>query len=370
VDASTDTSIWVWYNKPGESQPDEDATYGKQNVWTNNFVGVWYLNETATDEGTTGTHYDSTSNNHDGDQVENENIAGQVGNGQDFDGDDDWIDVGSSIPNLTSATWSAWVKQDTADDYACVIAKWAAGDEGWLFAARSTKIAVETPNDTVYYSTNTMSINTWYHIAATADGSVVRMYKDGSADETTSQSSAINNTGTSTYIGRIPNFAWYYPGIIDEVRLSNAARSAAWINAEYDNQDDPSTFVVEQTAENAETYAGWYDSNWVYRKHIRIDSSRVAGDVEYFPVLINSTDQDWRDTANSGNVAQADGGDILFTSSDGIAKLDHEIESYSPTAGTLIAWVEVPLVSGSSDTAIYMYYGYGSASDQWDASGT
>ena len=36
----------------------------------------------------------------------------------------------------------------------------------------------------------------------------------------------------------------------------------------------------------------WFNSNWLYRKHLRIDSSRVAGDLTNFPVLINTTDLD------------------------------------------------------------------------------
>ena len=31
-------------------------------------------------------------------------------------------------------------------------------------------------------------------------------------------------------------------GIIDEVRISNVARDACWIDANYDNQNDPATF--------------------------------------------------------------------------------------------------------------------------------
>ena len=42
-------------------------------------------------------------------------------------------------------------------------------------------------------------------------------------------------------------------------------------------------------------------------------------------------------TLNGGNVAQADGGDILFIAGDGHTKLDHEIERYDETTGELVA---------------------------------
>ncbi|GAG37112.1 unnamed protein product, partial [marine sediment metagenome] len=109
----------------------------------------------------------------------------------------------------------------------------------------------------------------------------------------------------------------------------------------------------------------WFDSNWPYRKLLRIDSSRVAGDLANFPVLINTTDENLKYNADAhavNHVRQSDGGDIVFTTEVGV-KLDHEIEKYEPSTGELVAWVEVPSVFGSSDTFIYIYYGYASAVD-------
>ncbi|NOZ68902.1 MAG: DUF2341 domain-containing protein [Deferribacteres bacterium] len=114
--------------------------------------------------------------------------------------------------------------------------------------------------------------------------------------------------------------------------------------------------------------AAWYDPGWGYRKKITVQAGRVPGTLSDFPMLINSTDPDWRDTANGGKVGQPDGGDILFTSSDGTTKLPHEIEEYDNAGGRLVAWVKVPSVSDG--TVIYMYYGNPSAADQWDTEDT
>ncbi|MGD8382736.1 MAG: DUF2341 domain-containing protein, partial [Syntrophobacterales bacterium] len=117
----------------------------------------------------------------------------------------------------------------------------------------------------------------------------------------------------------------------------------------------------------------WFNSSWLYRKHLRIDSSRVAGNLTNFPVLINTTDLNWRDNSNSGHVVQTDGGDILFTAGDGVTKLDHEIEKYDPSTGELVAWVEVPSLSASADTGLYIYYGNSSLAEsdnQWNTMGT
>jgi hypothetical protein len=120
----------------------------------------------------------------------------------------------------------------------------------------------------------------------------------------------------------------------------------------------------------AQADPAWYDQNWNYRKKITIDHTKVSNtDQTNFPVLINRTDPDWKDTSNGGNVAQSDGGDILFTNASG-TKLDHEVEDYTPSTGELVAWVEVDLLSASSDTDIYIYYGNAACADQWNTEGT
>lgn len=96
-----------------------------------------------------------------------------------------------------------------------------------------------------------------------------------------------------------------------------------------------------------------------YRKLVTIDSARVMGAVNHqeFPVLVSLTDLDLRTTANGGHVESAQGYDIVFTASDGVSRLDFEIESYDGATGALAAWVKVPLLQVASDTLIYITYG-------------
>jgi hypothetical protein len=101
-----------------------------------------------------------------------------------------------------------------------------------------------------------------------------------------------------------------------------------------------------------------YDFDWNYRKKITINSSEVAGDLTDFPVLINITDPDLV------SKAQTDGDDILFTSSNGEIKFDHQIESYNSGNGQLYAWVKIPFLSSTVDTEIYMYYNNSAAENQ------
>ena len=109
----------------------------------------------------------------------------------------------------------------------------------------------------------------------------------------------------------------------------------------------------------------WYNSSWSYRKKLIATSSSavIPSTQTNFPMLVNlGSDSDL------ASKAQEDGDDILFTSSDGVTKIDHEIESYASSTGALIAWVEVPSLSTS--TEIYMYYGNGSVGNQQNVGGT
>lgn len=101
-----------------------------------------------------------------------------------------------------------------------------------------------------------------------------------------------------------------------------------------------------------------------FGKQIAIPSSSVSGSVDLsnFPLLISITDSDLRTVANSGNVTNANGFDIVFTQSDCSTLLDHQIEKYDPVTGEYVVWVRVPILSASRRTDIHMYYGNSSIS--------
>ncbi|MDD3292453.1 MAG: DUF2341 domain-containing protein, partial [Methanocellales archaeon] len=117
--------------------------------------------------------------------------------------------------------------------------------------------------------------------------------------------------------------------------------------------------------------SNWYNPSWNYRKLITIDHTKVdnvdtpSTTYANFPVLINISSD-----SGLASKAQSDGDDILFTSSDGTTKLNHEIELYNSSTGELVAWVNVTLTKDSSDATndtLYMYYGNSGASSQQNA---
>jgi hypothetical protein len=105
----------------------------------------------------------------------------------------------------------------------------------------------------------------------------------------------------------------------------------------------------------------WLDP-WLHRKRITLTSTAVRGAFRDFPVLISLTDADLARRAQPG------GEDLVFTDSDAVTKLDHEIELWESTSGRVLAWVRVPVLTSSSST-MYLYYGNAAASDQSNKTG-
>lgn len=114
------------------------------------------------------------------------------------------------------------------------------------------------------------------------------------------------------------------------------------------------------------TDPAWYNAAWTNRDLIVIDHTKVSGssNLTNFPMVFSVTEASLRTVANGGSAGQSNGNDILFTGSDGITKLNHEIETYNGATGRLIAWVQIPSLSPAADTVLYIYYGNASAANQ------
>ena len=93
-----------------------------------------------------------------------------------------------------------------------------------------------------------------------------------------------------------------------------------------------------------------------YFSDITISQASGTQNLTDFPVLVDITQSWLRTIGNGGHVTSNNGYDILFTDTDN-ARLDHEIESYDPVTGRLVAWVRVPVLSSSGPSLIRMLFG-------------
>ncbi len=74
-------------------------------------------------------------------------------------------------------------------------------------------------------SSSTLTENAWTHIAGVYDGSEIRIYVDGTLKGTTSSVTGnVSTSANSAAIGAQPGGGEYFPGYIDEMRISDSVR--------------------------------------------------------------------------------------------------------------------------------------------------
>jgi hypothetical protein len=150
-----------------------------------------------------------------------------------------------------------------------------------------------------------------------------------------------------------------------------------FLNSEYDSIklcDNNGTVLENMLTNNTYTYScttgppyfyiicSKYASeliNWSHRKKIKIDHTNIDNDLYNFPMLIELNND-----ADLASYAQDDFDDILFTDDsvnwsldNASVRLSHEIEDYDSTNGNITVWVNVPFISSTIDTTLYMYFG-------------
>ncbi|MEM9325816.1 MAG: DUF2341 domain-containing protein [Bacteroidota bacterium] len=98
--------------------------------------------------------------------------------------------------------------------------------------------------------------------------------------------------------------------------------------------------------------------NYSHRMKMTIPASKVSGvsNLTDFPLLVDITNDSLRTDVNGGNILNGSGFDIQFADESGNL-FSYERETYDATTGYLRAWVRIPVLSASSDTEVYLYYG-------------
>jgi len=138
----------------------------------------------------------------------------------------------SSLSLTGPVTLEAWVKFDTTSAYQTIIAKeehaQMGGGGGYELAILSTgKVRFNIWTDYNTYSSVTsydpVLPGGWRHIAAVADSNGRRIYVDGAEQGNVTVGVLPTAGGSAFTIGRRPNNTYPLDGLVDEVRVSNAA---------------------------------------------------------------------------------------------------------------------------------------------------
>jgi hypothetical protein len=367
IDAGTNADyIYAYY---GCSDANLD---NKVNVWDSNFKLVQHLSETS------GIHYDSSLYGNNGTisgTVIRGNASGKIDGADVFDGSTGYIDNGnSSVLNIPDAiTITGWLKMNTyrLNTYAGIVHKVntveAAGGCGTNYALatswwdpRPDFFITTTGGSTCqhFQGTTYMLNDTWYYVAGTYNASTgqAKIYLNGRQENSITYAGNITISPYYVTIGKGNNF---WNGTVDEIRILNVSRSAAWINASYLSEND--NFISYGTEETSTST----QNNCNYRKTINITNSWNSESLTDFPLLIKLT-------LNKIDYSKTNATDIRFYDDNAITLLPKETELWN-ASGESYVWVKVPRINANSDADyIYVYYGCSNSNidnktDVWDS---
>ena len=351
LDGDQDSLLYMYYGNPttdNQQKPTE--------VWDENFVGVWHMSESGS-----VTRYDSTRNDIDGTPTnfegDEQNTDGKIGSAQDLIDNGDYITLGdSTILQPENLTVSMWIKR--LDSWnGRYFGFFAAKDSGWsqdgfvlemydgvssneainLLVDGSNYLEVEGAPDDVY------PLDDWMLLTATFDSTsdVGAIYKDATSQTLSTHGTpdSISGTSSTKNIGtRFGNGVAPMDGSIDEVRISKVARSADWIETEFNNQDDPAAFITFASEEQGPSPVLYLplDEGFGTTAH---DESSAHNDA----TITGATWAD-EDMCKTGRCLQFDGNDYLEIDDDSTLDLTNEM--------TMEAWVKPTTTNKTNQTII------------------
>jgi hypothetical protein len=244
---TTDTVIYIAYGDSGISTDQQDAV----NVWGTNTLRVFHLNDNAAN--TTVTESKGTNGvSNGGNTSTRTSSSGKIANCFTYNGSNQYDDMGSTSPFTGSGDFTVglWIKKTNSGTNLAAFQFGQNAVDGDQFAIEvnsSDKVQASVTNAYTALSSTSVADNAWHYIVVVATSSSHQIFIDGSADGSpVSQSyniiSGNHNTIGASFSGG--SLGRYWLGSIDEVRISNVARSADWILTSYNNQNSPSTFYT------------------------------------------------------------------------------------------------------------------------------
>ena len=246
LSSTEDTILYMYYGNPSADNQENPA-----GVWDEDFVMVQHMNETGT-----GTRFDSTVHGNDGNPGGydgDEATTGIVDGADDFDGSDDYLDCGSdssfNITDTNERTVEAWVKFYSINNWQRIFYCQLDSENGYqLVRSSANDFEFGVKEDGSLYEEQTVtkytSTDTWFHIVSTVDaGHVVVLYVNGVpvADETGGV--LFSSPTYGTWISSSSGITAFFDGVIDEVRVSNVARSSSWIATSFNTMNLSETFL-------------------------------------------------------------------------------------------------------------------------------
>lgn len=330
VSSSVDTLFWMYYGNDGCGS-QEDVS----NVWDSNYKMVYHLEESDIDGGS-GDIKDSTSNNNDGTTSGmdgNDDVSAKIGTGFDFDGINDYVGTNVDVTSYSDITVSGWVYPENAGD----------GSHTGFFGQNNAFETLWDSSVMTFWtnidhecSANVASAQ-WHYITLIYDGSDLFIYKNGRQVATDTAGGFEDEDYTFNIGGGGINQEAdnWLDGIIDEVRISNTARSSSWITTSYSNMNNQSTFITLDSEDEyvlaSVTNSDGSTTFTEYGDPVVIDSSLIVDGIGANPdasVEITSGYDEGSDVlSGSGGSWNSNTGKLTITDADDWSDLQTKLRS-------------------------------------------
>ena len=310
----TDTEIYLYYDVDHADNTDKVGppnSIPAENVWDANFKFISHMKD---DPGTSNIR-DSTTNDIDGTKKEDGQPAvttlGIIDDAQYFDGSDDYVSFPSTIfeADLTG-TIEAWFKQDIGGISDSIFYGSDEATNANYIGTRVTldgKIRIEIRITTGYkFIKDTISTAfddaNWHYVAFVQNGISPLVYVDGILEATTDVIGPSDVTAWFDDIGAIlDNVALgvlfastkyaLFDGIIDEVHISDMARSESWIEVTYENGIDGLLDFGPEEKERLESPAYLFGAGFnASAPYVILRWASNLTDINFFEIQ-NSTDK-------------------------------------------------------------------------------
>jgi hypothetical protein len=233
VSSSVDTVVYLYYGNAGASNQQNPTA-----VWDSHYHGVWHLKENGALAG------DSTSNaNNATTGTLPTQTAGQIGNGQSFDGTTQSVGVpdAASLNIPTDGTFSVWFKLGDLRQSDLFEKGGNGGYAAWPDNANLWWGPQYGYTPQWAIASGALTAGQWYRLDGVSQAGLQYLYLNGALVAQSTQVSSFLNPGTLQFGHGVDGF---FKGSLDELRISDVVRSAGWIATEYNSQVSPGTFAT------------------------------------------------------------------------------------------------------------------------------
>jgi len=269
ISPDIDTVFYIYYGNPNCANQENVAQ-----TWDSNYIGIFHMDQVN------GSLFDSAGTQN-ATKYENDTIYqehGKVGYCVELGG---YIDGGYFLIegennaykfHNNDVTLEAWINLDQdklSDDTILFMGRsstfWPPWPQMTLRKLKSTEEngkfimrcgqSNETKNNALSNDGGASVIGKWIHAVGVVDysGDEISLYIDGIKQTVTDTVEDYDLSSLPSYhfkvaigydgMGEDPNYN-YLDGSVDELRISNIARSQAWISTSYNNMVDPELFMI------------------------------------------------------------------------------------------------------------------------------